>query len=81
MWWGDYLVNKVEQLALIRWETCGPNIARLISEFDMIDIVILDISSDVLEFVKIAFITELYFHLILKLTARICKYDEYKQSP
>ena len=81
MWWGDYLVNKVDQLALIRWETCGPNIARLISEFDMIDIVILDISSDVLEFVKIAFITELYFHLILKLTARIYKYDEYKQSP
>ena len=28
------LVNKVEESALIRWETCGPDVARLINEFE-----------------------------------------------
>ena len=28
------LVNKVEESALIRWETCGPDVARLLTEFE-----------------------------------------------
>ena len=28
------LVNKVEESALIQWETCGPEVARIINEFE-----------------------------------------------
>ena len=28
------LVNKHNDLSLIRWETCGPDIARIITEFE-----------------------------------------------
>ena len=28
------IVNKVDDSTLIRWETCGPDIARLILEFE-----------------------------------------------
>ena len=28
------LVNNVEESALIRWETCGPEVARIIKEFE-----------------------------------------------
>ena len=65
------LVNKVDKLALIFWETWGLKVARFISEFK--EWMNLDISSDLLEFVKIAFDTKLNFHLILKLTTSVCK--------
>ena len=28
------LVNKVDESALIRWETCGPEVARIINEYE-----------------------------------------------
>ena len=28
------LLNKEDESALIRWETCGPDIARIVSEFE-----------------------------------------------
>ena len=28
------LVNKRDDSSLIRWETCGPDIVRIITEFD-----------------------------------------------
>ena len=28
------LVNKVEESALIQWETCGPEVAQIINEFE-----------------------------------------------
>ena len=45
------LLNKVDDLALIRWETCSPDIARVMLEFedrfDRIDLVFDDTSRKV----------------------------------
>ena len=60
-----HLFNKVDESALICWETCG--LGKRMNA---------DISSDVLEFDhhhEIVLHTKLSFHLMLKLSPRACK--------
>ena len=33
-WWATDLFNKCDDSLLIRWETYGPDIARIITEFE-----------------------------------------------